>query len=80
MTGEQQKLYKAIVTNVAANLIDQLVLIMDDQGIDIDPIEINIEGIPAATMTTKQITAQLRQISNEFRPISVTTTSQDNTA
>lgn len=79
MTEDQQKLYKAIITSMAAGLIEQLVQILDEQGIEIEPMNVAIQGVPTATITTAQISEQLRQISGEFRPITVKTISQDNT-
>lgn len=80
MTKEQKKLNKAIVLSLAANLLDQLVQVLDDQGFDIEPMDVAMDGVPMGTMTNAQITAQLRQISKEFCPIDVRTEKKDNTA
>ena len=71
-------LHKAIVLSMAANLIDQLVALLDSDGTEIEPLEIRIEGVKTGEITTAELTEVIRAISAEFKPLTVKTTVEDN--
>jgi hypothetical protein len=68
---------KAIILNMASNLIDQLVDLLESEGIDIDPMDISIEGVHSGTIEPKQLAAQVREIAGDFAKIKVQTLVKD---
>jgi hypothetical protein len=72
------KAHKAIILVMAANLIDGLVQILDEDGTELEPLELKINGEIVGQMTASDLSKRVREISNEFKALNVTTSVQDN--
>lgn len=74
MSAAHQQTFDAIVTGMASNVIQQMAAILDGEGIEIEPMEVKINGAEIGSMSINDLAGHLRRISNDFRNCSVSTT------
>lgn len=77
MSTTPEATFNAIVVRMAADMIEQMVQILDNESIEIEPIEVKIEGESIGHMSVQDLAGKLREISSLFRPITMTTTRQE---
>lgn len=77
MIATPEATFNAIVVRMAADMIEQMAQILDGEGIEIEPMEVKIEGESIGHMDIQGLAGKLREISSLFRPISMTTTRQE---
>ncbi len=71
-------LNRSIMLHMAASTIETLVTLVEDELAEIDPLEININGVSTGQITTRKLAEEVRKIAATFEPISIKTTVQDN--
>jgi hypothetical protein len=76
--SDPQNTFKAMSIHMAANLIDQLAILLDDEGIELEPMEIKINGEVTGSLDIAALTRVLRNIGDELKPMVVNTDVQDN--
>lgn len=70
---------RAIVLNMSAHLIDNLVTLLGEDGIVIEPIDLQLNGEPMGEILPSQLAAQLRQMANEIKPMKFEASREDHT-
>jgi hypothetical protein len=76
---EYQKTHRAIVLNMSAHLIENLVTLLGEDGIEIEPIDMKQNGEPIGAISPSQLAAQLREMADELKPMRFESAREDNT-
>ncbi len=66
--------YKVVILNVAADLLDSLVQVLDEQGIQVRVMKLNMNDVPVGQMSPRDLGDVLRMFADEFRRVQVDTT------
>lgn len=71
-------IYKASIIGMAAGLIEQLSEVLDSEGIEVEPLEIKLQGEKTGEVTMLELAKMLRTIGQEIHPLKVNTNIIDN--
>lgn len=71
-------LHKALVLVTAADLIESLVMVLDANDIELDKLQIKLNGVNTAEITAQQLVMMLRNIGAEFKPLVAQNWTSDN--
>jgi hypothetical protein len=68
---------KAILLQSSAQLIENLLTVLEELDVEIGPVEMQINGTAIGRMAPKQMAEELRKIGASFKPIVMETTRRD---
>lgn len=72
-------LHKALIIVTAADLIESLVKVLDANDMQLDKLQIKLNGVNTAEITAQQLVMMLRNIGTEFKPLVVKDWTSNNT-
>ncbi len=70
-------LNKSIILHMAASLIENLLSLLEEEGTEIAPLEMAINGQKTGDIDPRTLAEEVRKIAASFKPIKMETTSRD---
>ena len=73
-------IYKSTIISFAAGILEHLSDVLDSEGIEVAPLELQMEVVKTGEMTMLELAKMLRAIGQEIHPLIVETTRVDSRA